>query len=198
MLEWHSGGVRFRLSLLFPALVAALLILQPDGVAVTCIFASLIHEGGHLLAMILLKVAPEECVVGAFGVRIRLHHTLTGYGKNLWISIAGPLMNGIAFCFLMLLKRPTGAAIQLILALLNLLPAASLDGGEILRCVLCILGLEAYVPIVLRLASALILLPLATASFWLFLQRNANPTLLIVSAYLTALVFFSEKYEKTS
>ncbi len=198
MLEWSLCGIRVRLSLLFPALIAALLILQPDGLAVTCLLASLVHEGGHLLAMTMLGVRPEECVVGAFGVRLRMKEKLTGYGNNLLISLAGPLVNGVTFCILMLLGHSYSALIHLLLAIFNLLPTASLDGGEILRCVLCLCGFESLVPTVLRLTSALTLLPLATVSFWSFLRQHGNPTLLIASVYLTALVFFSEKNEKTS
>ena len=77
MLEWRLGGVRCRLSLLFPALVTALLLWQPDGLAVTCLLASLIHEGGHLLAMLSVGVPPQRCTLGAFGMRIDLKHNLT-------------------------------------------------------------------------------------------------------------------------
>ncbi len=198
MLEWRFGDIRVRLSLLFPALIATLLLLQPNSLALTCLLASLIHEGGHLLAMAVLGVRPEECLIGAFGVRIRLSRNLTSYGKNLWISLAGPLANGIAFCVLMCLEHSDSGVVHLILAIFNLLPAATLDGGEILRCVLSMMGLETLVPAVLRFISVLILLPLASVSFWLFLQRSGNFTLLIVSIYLAALVIFSEKYEKTS
>ncbi len=148
--------------------------------------------------MTMLGVRPEECVVGAFGVRIKVKQRLTGYGRNLLISLAGPLANVVGFCILMLLRQTQSGVIHLLLAILNLLPAASLDGGEILRCGLCMMGLESFVPTVLRFTSALILLPLATVSFCLLFHGEENPTLLIVSVYLTAFVFFSEKYEKTS
>lgn len=197
MLEWRLGGIRCRLSLLFPALVTALLLWQPDGLAVSCLLASLIHEGGHLAAMLVLGVPPQYCTLGAFGMRIELGNTLMGYGRNLLISLAGPLANALAAAGLLMLECPTAAVVHLVLALLNLLPAAALDGGEILRCGLCLLGLEPLAGSVLRLSSALVLLPLAAVSIWLFL-RGENPTLLIVSAYLAALVFFSDKCEKTS
>ena len=196
MLEWRVCSIRFRISLLFPALVTALLLWQPDGLAVSCLLASFIHEGGHLVAMLALGVPPRHCTLGAFGVRIELDNKLIGYGRNLLISLAGPLANVVAAGLLML-ERPTSAAVHLALALLNLLPAAALDGGEVLRCGLCLLGLESLVGWVLRLSSALVLLPLAAISAWMFM-RGENPTLLIVTGYLTALVFFSDKNEKNS
>lgn len=197
MLEWRLGGIRCRLSLLFPGLVTALLLWQPDGLAVTCLLASLIHEGGHLLAMMAVGVPPQKCILGAFGLRLVLGDAMIGYGKNLIISFAGPLANGLAAVMLFWMSRPATAAVHLVLAGLNLLPAASLDGGELLRCGVCMLGMEALADTVLRFTSALVLLPLATLSLWLFIS-SSNPTLLIVSAYLAVLVFFSEKNEKTS
>lgn len=197
MLEWRVGGIRCRVSLLFPALVTALLLWQPDGLAVSCLLASLVHEGGHLLAMLALGVPPQNCTLGAFGMRMDLENPLVDYKKSIVISIAGPLANGVAAAVLLMLDSPDTAMVHLVLAGLNLLPAATLDGGEILRCGLCLLGLDALIRWVLRLSSALVLLPLAAVSFWLCFRGN-NPTLLIVSGYLVALVIFSDKCEKSS
>ncbi len=197
MLEWRLWGIRCRVSLLFPALVTALLLWRPDGLAVSCLLASLVHEGGHLAAMLAVGVPPQNCTLGAFGMRIELGNALVGYGRNLLISLAGPLANGLAAALLFMLGCSTAATVHLVLAMFNLLPAAALDGGEVLKCGLSLIGLEPLVGSVLRFSSALILLPLAAASMWLFL-KGENPTLFIVSSYLVTLVFFSDKCEKTS
>ena len=198
MLKWRWGGVSCRLSLLYPALLTALLLRQPDGLAVSCLIASAIHEGGHLLAMLWLGYPPSVCTLGAFGMRIRLGDRLPAYGHNMLISLAGPAANSVAACLLLVCNCPTAAAVHLTLAGLNLLPASALDGGELLRCGLCLLGLESLSDVVLRLTSALVLLPLAAVSVWLFLRGWGNGTLLIVSAYLVVLVFFSDKNEKNT
>ena len=192
MLEWRLCGVRFRLSLLFPALVTALLMCQPKGLALSCLLASLIHEGGHLLAMMAVGVPPQKCSVGAFGLRLDLGNALVGYGKNLLISFAGPMANGVAAAILFWGNQPNAAVVHIVLAGVNLLPASALDGGEILRCSVCLLGMESLANMVMRFASALVLLPLATISLWLY-KSNQNPTLCIVSAYLAMLIFFGEK-----
>jgi len=198
MLEFRVGNMRCRVSLLFPALVTALLLCQPEGLAATCLLASVIHEGGHLLAMLMLRVPPADCVLGAFGLRMRLGQHLTGYGRNIWIALAGPLANGLAAAVLLWAGSPQTAAVHLLLAVLNLLPAAVLDGGEVLRCCLCLLGLERVTDAVLRCSTALVLLPMTAISLWLFVRGGGNPTLLIISVYLAATAFFSDKNEKTS
>ena len=197
MLEWRVCGIRCRLSLLFPALITVLLLIRPDGLAVSCLIASLVHEGGHLSAMLAVGVPPQKCTLGAFGVRIEWGNTLIGYGQHILVSFAGPLANGLAAAVLFLLHSPETAAVHMALAVLNLLPAAALDGGELLRYGMCLLGMEELADMALRFASALVLLPLSAVSLWLFIG-NKNPTLLLVSAYLTVLLFFSEKNEKTS
>lgn len=197
MFEWRLWGMRCRVSLLFPALVTALLLWHPDGLAVSCLLASLVHEGGHVAAMVAMGVPPRTCTLSAFGMRIELGCPLVGYERNLLVALAGPVANGLAAALLLALGCSSAAAVHLTLAVLNLLPAAALDGGEILRCGLCLLGLEPLVGSVLRFSSALLLLPLAAFSAWLFL-KGKNPTLLIVSSYLVALFIFSNKCEKTS
>ena len=127
MLEWRLCGVRFRLSLLFPALVTALLLSQPKGLAISCLLASLIHEGGHLLAMLAVGAPPQKCSIGVFGLRLDLGNALVGYGKNLLISFAGPMTNGVAAAILFLGNQPNAAVVHIVLAGVNLLPASALD-----------------------------------------------------------------------
>ena len=142
--------------------------------------------------MLAVGAPPQKCSIGVFGLRLDLGNALVGYGKNLLISFAGPMTNGVAAAILFLGNQPNAAVVHIVLAGVNLLPASALDGGEILRCGMCLLGMESLAHTVMRFASALVLLPLATISLWLCIN-NQNPTLFIVSAYLVALIFFGEK-----
>ena len=81
------------------------------------------------------------------------------------------------------------ASVHLALAVVNLLPITALDGGEVIRGVLCLLGREEKAERVLQLLSLLILVPLAVISFGL-LYASGNPTLLIVGVYAVALLVF--------
>lgn len=191
MLEGRLLGMRCRLSLLFPALLAGLLLVQPDGLALTCLAASAVHELGHLLAMAVTGCPPSVCTVGAFGVRLELSGHQPGYWQNIGISLAGPVVNLLAAGVLFLLSCHREATVHLVLACLNLLPAAALDGGQVLRCLLCLMGQEVRADRLLRWLSAAVLLPLASVAFWLFLSGEGNGTLLLVSGYLVALIFFS-------
>lgn len=190
MLEGQFAGVRCRVSLLFPALLTGLLLAQADSLAVSCVLASAMHEGGHLLAMIALGCAPQVCTLGAFGMRIEMGaERMVGYRRNILISLAGPLVNLLAAPLLWAFGCEQASVVHLTLAVFNLLPAAALDGGQIVRCLFCLAGKEARADGWLRVLSAAVLLPLAAAAFWLFLSGRGNVTLLIVSGYLTTLIF---------
>lgn len=190
MLEGRIAGIRCRVSLLFPALLAGLLLAQADSLAVSCVLASAMHEGGHLLAMLVLGCPPQACTLGVFGMRIEMgNERMVGYRRNLLISFAGPTVNLLAAPLLWACGCERAAVVHLTLAVFNLLPAAALDGGQMLRCLFCLAGKETQADGWLRVLSAAVLLPLAALAFWLFLSGCGNVTLLIVSGYLTALIF---------
>lgn len=196
MLTFRLCGVPCRISLLFPALLTALLFCQPEGLTVTCLLASVMHEVGHLLAMLWWRVPPKECVLGLFGMRIRLGSHLTEYGRNIGVALAGPAVNGISAVVLWWLDAPQTAAVHMLLAVLNLLPVGVLDGGEVLRSVMCLCGWHSSADRVVRVTSLFVLAPITL--FGLYLLPKGNPTLLIVAVYLAVMTIFSDKNEKSS
>lgn len=190
MLEFDLRGVRCRVSPLFPGLLAVLTAASPDAATAVCVLAAAMHECGHLLAMAACGCPPDSLTMGAFGMRIAAGRTRrTGYARQAMIFLAGPLVNLLSGGALWLLGCRRAAAVHLLLAAFNLLPAAALDGGQLLRCALCAAGGGRYAAAALRALSAVVLLPLAAGSFLLFL-RGANPSSVIVSLYLTLLVFW--------
>ena len=190
MFEWTVRGVRCRLSILFPALLTALLCYQPDGMAITCVIASAIHECGHLLMMLLRGCPPSCCTLGAFGMRIEMGTARTvGYGDNILISAAGPAVNLLCAILFYALGNAAVATVHLVQGAFNLLPAEALDGGQILRCVCCRCGGEQIADRLLLGLSVVVLIPLATAAAYLALS-GGNLSLLIVVGYLALLVFW--------
>ncbi len=93
----------------------------------TFCFAAL-HEGCHMLAAFMLKIPVQRLTFLPYGCQLRLGKT--DFFAQAAIAAAGPFGSFLLF----LLLRHTGAgAINLLLCLVNLLPALPLDGGRICR-----------------------------------------------------------------
>ena len=147
---------------------------------------SLIHEGGHLLAIRLLGGGIRHFQSGGQGFGIGAY--ALSYRGEFWASFAGPLTSlGLALIFA-LLGRLEFSIINLALALMNLLPIYPLDGGRMLRAVLAeTLPLSLQRPI-LQGVGLLFILPLLALAFWQFLASGYNVSLLFICFYLLGLL----------
>lgn len=96
----------------------------------------LLHECGHLLAAAWLSVPFDSIQICPLGLRLCPCRPFRFFEQCL-VALAGPLVNLFSaalmtFCF----GFTVPAALHLFLALLNLLPIVSLDGGQILEALL--------------------------------------------------------------
>ena len=100
------------------------------------LLAALLHEGGHLLVCLLLRVPIRFVRPIATGAVIGYDPSAVSYAREAWIAAAGPVANlaGFLLCFLGECTR--GRALFgtscLAFAFFNLLPIRTLDGGVIL------------------------------------------------------------------
>ena len=106
-----------------------------------CIMAfTFIHELGHMIAGILLKLKPKSIKFMPFGISILFEDY--GYRKlisikKIIIALAGPFTNILIIAISILFKLNKIIVFSnLLIALFNLLPIYPLDGGRILKEVL--------------------------------------------------------------
>ena len=129
--------MRFRIDLkIFLFLILFYLTKQIEIYAMIMVFA-LIHELGHLLAGIILKIEPKD-----YNKKIKKGNKLDI--KKIIVASAGPLTNLIIIIITYNLKIDMIKAIMVIYAnflimLFNLLPIYPLDGGRILSGILHII-----------------------------------------------------------
>jgi Zn-dependent protease/predicted transcriptional regulator len=118
----------------------------------------LLHESAHAIVANRLRVRTLEVVMFPIGGLPRMERRLTP-GEEIWISIAGPLVNALIAVGLFLylanthqsapfpkpsdLLQPSDVSLlgliafgNLLLVAMNLLPAFPMDGGRILRALL--------------------------------------------------------------
>lgn len=193
MLEWHWIGITFRLSLWFPASVIVMLSLDHSGLTALCLLASVAHEMGHFLTMLLLRDMPSSITLGFFGMRVeRRPMQRLSYPALCAVSLSGPAVNVLCCVLLWYTDARDAALIHGVLAAFHLLPVMSLDGGEALYELLCCRLSEERADRVLLVCSAVVLCPLTALGFWLLLSDGHNFTLLVVSGYLILRMFLRE------
>ena len=127
-----------RISLLFFAVLVVLFTVDQTSIPQWCLVASAMHEAGHFVFLLAYRCQPSLISVGLFGVRVEQKPTSRlSYLQNFWVSLAGPLVNLISFVVLFAATGWSKAAIvHLVIAVINLLPVESLDGGQALFCLL--------------------------------------------------------------
>lgn len=158
---------------------------------IALLLAVCIHEVGHLLA--------ARCV----GVRLdRLRPTATGlrllpsrggfpsYRAEATVALGGPLANLLSAPLLALLCPVALAHVSLYLAILNLLPIRSFDGGRALICFLC--GRHAWLPDraerAVAVLSVLVLLLFWTIAVYLLLRQGSALSLYLFCLQLARCV----------
>lgn len=106
--------------------------------------ASLIHELGHVICMVVCgkRIEAVTIVPGGFDIRYSGGHD--SYWADIAITLCGPGANlAVSVAFLGIQSRMTDyfIGINLVLCLFNMLPVYPLDGGRALHLVMeCLLG----------------------------------------------------------
>ncbi len=189
MIEFNIKGVKLRFTFLFFWFFTLLFLLDRSGILLYGLLAALIHEGGHILAFLLLHDRPEEISFEIGGIRmVRRQHPISVAGE-LFQLMMGSVTNLLVF-FLLLFSLKTVSRLSmfavshLFLGLFNLLPITSLDGGKIVQLLLeQRLGIRtAYVAG--KVLSIAICVFLALLGGYLYLTRQGGISLLLAGVML--------------
>lgn len=195
MFECHIGNLRLSIDVLFLASLLLLMLADTGDIPLWCLVASLMHETGHVIAVLLLQRQPVRVELGVFGMRmIQQDSTSMGYRRKLCILLAGPLVNLIC-AGLLLLAGQAGLVIgiHLVIGLFNLLPIEPLDGGQALFCLLAAHGDIGRAETVVFSLSLVLLFCLLVVGFYVLLAGGYNFTLLAVGLYLGLLIVYKHK-----
>lgn len=195
MIELRIGRCDIRFSILFPAMVLFITMLDTTGTAAQCLLASVIHELGHLTALFLCGTAPAAMIINVFGVRIeKRSDAALSYWQETAISLAGPLCNVISAGILYVCAGWEPMVwIHLVLGLFNVLPIEPLDGGQALLNVLRNNMAEEKAQQIILWVSMITLIPMAFLSVLLLLYSGYNFTFLAVTGYVAGLLFLKRK-----
>ncbi len=178
-------------------LIVTFMLLTCDSKTVTVsLFSSLIHESGHLAAMMFFAERAEKIVFSASGMRIdRKNGSFLSFSEEIIISASGVMMNFVICAAAYTVFFLTGfslagfiGAVNAVIGAFNLLPFEELDGGNILRFTLCRrLGQEQAEKVmnIVSVSAGIMLLIFFSLTVYL---KKANLSLAFVILYLIILL----------
>ena len=123
-----SGRIEVSDSVLI--IVIAALLLDTTMLTIMFLVAALIHEIGHLIAIILCRCKILKIKLTVFGGVIK-YHNYESKIKDIIIALSGSFMGFIASYISAKLVFFTFSGANLILSIVNLIPVMPLDGGRV-------------------------------------------------------------------
>lgn len=196
--HFSIGNIRVNIHFLAPLSVFALIFAESSIYSFVVLFCALIHEMGHIAAIYFLKAGISEISLLPFGAEIKMKNSV-GYFYDFIIAISGPfsniLLGGIFWCIYLLYPHPTplfGVISSIFLAVINLIPVKSFDGGRCIRSVaFSFMEYEKALRFI-KISELLSLLILTFLSFLAVRYSYFNISLCAICIYLFVCVYSAQ------
>ena len=185
-------------SFYFFAVCAIFVLTDAEDFLITIIL-SMLHEFGHIFAILTLKKKISEIKINAFSVDIvQNNFQYLPYSKELFILFSGPVVNivfsslaGIVYVLTSMEIFEVFAIQSFLIGIVNLFPIFSLDGGKIFLIFLRNFFSDIKSEKILFLVSILFIIPMMSFGFYTFL-RSFNFSILVLSIYLSSFLIIRE------
>lgn len=176
-MTFFIAKIKVKVDFWFVAVITLMLVLFPESLAAVCFLMCILHEAGHLTAMLLCGKKAEEINLGYFGMKIVTDKHFLVPVKEALIAFSGPCVNLLLCAFFYAYGKADIATLNLALAVFNLLPVTMLDGGHIISAFFPYSKLHSR----LSLACAVMLLLIG---IFVAVYTKENFTIIIVALYL--------------
>lgn len=185
-------ALRLIAALPYAALAVYAALTEPPAILLFAVSATAAHELGHLILLWAVRAGKSDLSAAAFGLRITWRGRMLSHTEELLVALAGAAAN-IAVAALCLVLRPLSpdaltafAAVNLLLAALNLLPISGLDGSRALGAALSLVLSPDTVSAVT--ASLSLVLSSIGCFFGLFLLLSGSGGLYIFCLFFSLLL----------
>lgn len=197
MLSVVVGRTRVECSAFFLALLAFSVAYKDNGLLLLGLGSMFLHEMGHLLAMRLQGIGVRRIVFGLGRITIDPLQAADML-QQVFVLAAGPLANLLVSALFFRLGWRYAAYMNVALAIINLVPAGSLDGGRLVyAAALQVLGARTAFWI-LTLLSALFGGAILCAGIRQFFLWGNSPALLLFGSFILLSAFQKLRYTKPS
>ena len=134
-MSFYIKDTEIKIGFLFAASVAALLCFDVGPQVQLSVLSGVLHEGGHILSLLLLGECPQKISFGLFGLSVlRRNDIKLNYKNEIITAFCGPFVNVLIFIgvlpFYLNYKNNeilfSVIAVNAVLAFFNLLPISGL------------------------------------------------------------------------
>ena len=190
-MKFRPGRIELTISPLCFIITAALFVIDKSGIMSVSVICSLVHELSHIAMMNLMRCPPRRIEIKPYGMLIE--GGPCGDLSACVTAAAGPTAN-LAFaavCFALFEYNGEyffvlTAVVNLMIALINILPVRGLDGGEILEVILKRAAGDEKGKRIFSVISYGFALVCSVLGLWLLIIKG-NITLALMSLYLLLL-----------
>ncbi len=189
-MKFKLFGTQIYISFLFCATLCFMLAIDRTGLVIPTLFAVLIHETGHLLAMWAADCQPHAIRLIPTSVQIIRGFSPKKCGEAA-IAVCGPVANLAVFSTLFINYKIFDASQSLVFAILNLviaafnmLPVSGLDGGTLLTLALAHFTDIYKAESIVRIITAGFAFFAFLLGVYLWLSGAVNISVFIVAVYL--------------
>ena len=189
-----------KINVSFPliAILTLSTILDRSGVTVLGFFATVLHELGHLLAMKLKHYEIKEVNLNLFNFNIiDYSRNEKNFSDDIFILLSGPIFNLfiailsiVNFNFFPEKKIFYFFLENILIAIVNIVPIMSLDGGQIFYIFWTLKTNEKAAYHILNIISVILLIPMFLLGFFILIKSKYNFSLLWICLYLVTLILF--------
>ncbi len=131
MIEFNVKNIRIGLDFSFFAVMAFCFFLDKNGILMMSLAACVLHETGHLIAMIFFDIEIRSLYFFGAGIKLGCDIRKEGLGKSIIVLLAGSAANMIACIFSFSVCAYSFAAVNLVIGIFNLLSIGDLDGKQL-------------------------------------------------------------------
>lgn len=174
-------------SFLSVALMSLVLVLDKTGNIAMCFLCAVLHECGHIIAMRCFGIVPKSIKLRLFDIVINADSD-KAFVSDLVITLCGPFVNILLAVVFFFINKQL-AFVNLYIALFNLLPVETFDGGRALSLILSRKFSPKTVRTVLKALTFILLVPIFLLGIFVLLYSKYNYSLLLISLYLLAILF---------
>ena len=191
---------KYKVDFTFSLTVTLMLLLCKEETVIISLLSAMLHETGHLLFMFLFHQRVHSVTFGCFGVRIdREFSSSLSYKKEALIALGGIMVNFIIAISGTIYYHLYGSvfslkltAVNIIIALFNMIPLDTLDMGRVLRYTLLYCTDENKCDRILNVISIVFVNLLAGICFIYSLFIGFNLSLIATTVYLYVITLFKK------